>query len=59
VATKAGSPKVLAEFDPDAGEWGHCEAVAFSRYDQVVHDWLDGVLASRAARNGSRSDRPA
>jgi hypothetical protein len=40
------SSKVLAEFDPDAGEWGHCEAVAFSRYDQVVHDWLDGVLAS-------------
>jgi hypothetical protein len=40
------SPKVLAEFDPDAGEWGHWEAVAFSRYDQVVHDWLDQVLAS-------------
>jgi alpha-beta hydrolase superfamily lysophospholipase len=40
------SPKVLAEFDPDAGEWGHCEGVALSRYDQVVHDWLDGVLAS-------------
>jgi dienelactone hydrolase len=30
----------------DVGEWGHCEAVALSRYDQVVHDWLDGVLAS-------------
>jgi hypothetical protein len=37
--------KVLAEFNPDVGEWGHCEAVALSRYDQVVHDWLDGVLA--------------
>ena len=32
-------------FNPDVGEWGHCEAVALSRYDQVVHDWLDGVLA--------------
>ncbi len=40
------SPKVLAEFDPDAGEWGNCEGVALSRYDQVVHDWLDGILAS-------------
>jgi alpha-beta hydrolase superfamily lysophospholipase len=40
------SEKMLAEFDPDAGEWGHCEGVALSRYDQVVHDWLDGVLAS-------------
>jgi alpha-beta hydrolase superfamily lysophospholipase len=40
------SPKVLAEFDPDAGEWGHCEAVAFSRYDQVAYDWLDGILQS-------------
>jgi dienelactone hydrolase len=40
------SPKVLAEFDPDAGEWGHCEGVALSRYDQVVYDWLDGILAS-------------
>jgi Esterase FrsA-like len=39
------APKVLAEFNPDVGEWGHCEAVALSRYDQVVHDWLDGVLA--------------
>ncbi len=38
------SPKVLAEFDPEDGEWGHCEAVALSRYDQIVHDWLDGVL---------------
>jgi len=25
---------------------GHCEGVALSRYDQVVHDWLDGVLVS-------------
>lgn len=40
------SEKVLAEFNPDVGEWGHCEGVALSRYDQVVHDWLDGVLAS-------------
>jgi hypothetical protein len=40
------SEKLLAEFDPDAGEWGHCEGVALSRYDQVVHDWLDGALAS-------------
>jgi hypothetical protein len=40
------SQKVLAEFDPGAGEWGHCEGVALSRYDQVVHDWLDGVLTS-------------
>jgi hypothetical protein len=40
------APKMLAEFDPDAGEWGHNEAVALSRYDQVVHDWLDGVLVS-------------
>ena len=40
------SEKILAEFDPGAGEWGHCEGVALSRYDQVVHDWLDGVLAS-------------
>jgi hypothetical protein len=38
------SEKVLAEFNPDVGEWGHCEGVALSRYDQVVHDWLDGVL---------------
>ena len=40
------SPKVLAEFDPDAGEWGHCDGVALSRYDKVVYDWLDGILAS-------------
>ena len=40
------SPKMLAEFNPDVGEWGHCEAVALSRYDQVALDWLDGVLAS-------------
>jgi hypothetical protein len=44
------SPKVLAEFEPDAGEWGHCEGVALSRYDQVVHDSLDGVLASGSVR---------
>jgi hypothetical protein len=37
--------KVLAEFDPKVGEWGHCEAVALSRYDQVTYDWLDTVLA--------------
>jgi hypothetical protein len=37
---------MLAEFAPDAGEWGNCEGVAQSRYDQVVHDWLDGVLVS-------------
>jgi hypothetical protein len=29
-----------------AGEWGHCEGVALSRYDKVVYDWLDGILAS-------------
>ncbi len=40
------SSKMLAEFNPDVGEWSHCEAVALSRYDQVAHDWLDGVLAS-------------
>ena len=40
------SPKVLAEFNPDAAEWGHCEGVALSRYDKVVYDWLDGILAS-------------
>jgi len=40
------SEKMLVEFDPDAGEWGHCEGVALSRYDQIVHDWLDGDLAS-------------
>ena len=40
------SSKMLAEFGPDVGEWGHCKAVALSRYDQVAHDWLDGVLAS-------------
>jgi hypothetical protein len=40
------SEKMLAEFDPEAGEWGHCEGVAPSRYDQVVHDWLNRVLVS-------------
>lgn len=43
---RATSEKMLAEFAPDAGEWGHCEGVALSRYDHVVHDWLDGVLVS-------------
>ena len=40
------SEKVLAEFDPEAGEWCHCEGVALSQYDQLVHDWLDRVLVS-------------
>jgi hypothetical protein len=35
---------MLAESTPEAGEWGHCESVALSQYDQVVHDWLDRVL---------------
>ena len=40
------SEKVLAEFDAEAGKWGHCEGVALSQYDQLVHDWLDRVLVS-------------
>jgi hypothetical protein len=40
------SEKMLVEFDPDAARGATCEGVALSRYDQVVHDWLDGVLAS-------------
>ena len=40
------SEKVAAEFDAEAGKWGHCEGVALSQYDQLVHDWLDRVLVS-------------
>ena len=38
--------KVAVEFDPEAGEWCHCEGVALSQYDQLVHDCLDPVLVS-------------
>jgi hypothetical protein len=43
------APKILAEFAPDEGAWGHCEGAAPALYDQRIYDWLDQVLARSGA----------
>jgi hypothetical protein len=44
------APKVLVEFAPEEGAWGHCEGAAPALYDQRTYDWLDRVLGRDRAQ---------
>jgi hypothetical protein len=49
----AAERRNLDESIEELRQWGHCEGVALSRYDQVVHDWLDGVWRADPSRANS------